>query len=170
MLYATVAGAALVLILLIAVVTQVAGRRSEPPPRSEPAPSQTTPVTRQPSTLPSGLASAEPYSVPPSGRCTAVLTEISSGDLNRIGRVTERSQYNYNNQRLHAAIYSGWANAGLTIDPSDPVGDPSGTSATQNWELHDGKTVIAVAVVIWRRAGPASAWLLTQWPEFRPTS
>ncbi|KAB2388839.1 hypothetical protein [Actinomadura montaniterrae] len=170
MLYATVAGAALVLILLIAVVAQVDGRRREPPPRSEPTPSQTTLVTRQLSTLPSGLASAEPYSVPPSERCTAVLTEVSSGDLNRIGRVTERSQYNYNNQRLHAAIYSGWANAAVTIDPLAPVGDPSGTSAMQNWELHDGKTVIAVAVVTWRRAGPTSAWLLTQWPEFRSTS
>ncbi|KAB2385941.1 hypothetical protein [Actinomadura montaniterrae] len=168
MLLAIGAGAAgLILLLLIAVATQGPGHRTGTQAQSGATRSQTPSQAPQAPVVPQ---SAKPYSVPPSGRCLSVLTEISSGDMNRIARVAERSQYNYNNQRLHAAIYSGWAGAGLTIDPKSAVGDPSGTSATQQWELHDGTTVIAVATVTWQRSGPASPWLLAKWPEFLPTS
>lgn len=155
------------LLLLITVVTQLSVRRAATQPQSKAIRSQAPPQAPRTPAVPQP---AKPYSVPPSGRCLSVLTEISSGDMSRIARVAERSQYNYNNQRLHAAIYSGWANAGLTIDPKAAVGDPSGRSATQQWELHDGTTVIAVATVTWQRAEPASPWLLAKWPEFLPTS
>ncbi|TDD80437.1 hypothetical protein E1293_20725 [Actinomadura darangshiensis] len=171
-LYPMVGGAALLILLLIVATTQLSGHRTEPQSQDEPIPTlqpSHAPAAPQPSTSPSEHRPAKPNSVPPPERCVAVLTEVSSGDMSRINRVSERSQYTYGNQRLHAAIYSGWADAGLTVDPKTPVGDPSGTSATQRWELHDGTTVIAVATVTWHRLGSAAPWLLAEWPEFQPT-
>jgi hypothetical protein len=109
-----------------------------------------------------------PLQVPSPDRYSAVLAEITSSNVDRIAAVTKKSQFGGKSRRLHAATYAGWANEGLILAPGTPIGTPSGTTATQVWELRDGTMVLAVANVAWHRADPMSSWLLTQWPEFHP--
>jgi hypothetical protein len=134
-----------------------------------PTPRAAAPAPNPTRSAPAGVLS-KPYPVPSSDRYDSVLTELTSGSVSRVVSVTEKSQYSYNNQRLYAATYAGWTDAGLTIKTSQPVGDPSGLTATQVWELRDGSTVIAAANVTWHRADRVSSWRLVKWPEFHPTS
>lgn len=100
----------------------------------------------------------------------AVVSEFTSGDVSRISRVTEGSQYSPTTQRFFAATFGGWADFGLKIQAEPPVGDSSGHNATQVWDLQSHGEVIAKATVTWHRASGSGPWLLTKWPEFQPTS
>ncbi|MBC6458097.1 hypothetical protein [Actinomadura sp. HBU206391] len=168
-LYAVGGVTVVALVAIVAIQVSSQGKsRAEGAPTTAPT-QRAMPAPNPARSVPTGLL-PKVYRVPSSDRYDSVVAELTSGSVSRVVSVTEKSQYNFNNQRLYAAIYAGWVGAGLTIEPSQPVGDPSGLTATQVWELRDGSTVIAAANVTWHRASRLSSWRLVKWPEFHPTS
>lgn len=183
------AGAAAVVIGVVAVValsSQGGGKPSpgpvptrtaiaqpaSPNPRTSPSDSSTprssSPPGQQPTAGPTGPQSSG-STTPSEPVYDAVVSEVTSGDVARISRVTEGSQYSPTTQRFFAATFGGWADFGLKIQAEPPVGDSSGHNATQVWDLLSHGDVIAKATVTWHRASNTGPWLLTKWPEFQPT-
>ncbi|WP_344945391.1 hypothetical protein [Actinomadura miaoliensis] len=148
-----------------AVFSSVPGRpAAESAPSSRVAPRPSAPLVKPAQ----GGAFSPAMPAPSPGRCAAVLTEVTSGDPDRVADVTERSRFDAGERRLYAATYTGWVKAGLGIRQSRPIGEPSGLRATQVWELRDGAAVLAVSHVTWHRADGGSPWRLTEWPSFQP--
>ncbi|MGI8330940.1 hypothetical protein ACRYCC_13320 [Actinomadura scrupuli] len=161
------AGTAIVVVAVVIVAVTVSGSSPTPKDSTAPAGKKGGAASSAPAKPTPGPVLAKGYPVPSATSYTSAVTEVTSGDLSRISSVVEKSQYSPVGQRLYAATFAGWVNYGFTVKPGQPMGDASGLTATQVWELRDEDEVLAAATVDWHRATRTSPWRLARWPQFR---